>query len=46
MSCVAYTSSSAVQVEAIRVTQFLAARQPSLADLLVQQRTNQSDPSV
>lgn len=40
ISCVAYTISSAVQVEAIRLTQFLAARQPALADMLVQQRAS------
>ena len=38
ISCMGYTSSSAVQVEAIRLTHFFAARQPTLADTLVQQK--------
>ena len=38
ISCVGYTASSAVQVEAIRLTHFLAARQPTLADTLVRQK--------
>ena len=38
ISCVGYTSNAAVQVEAIRITQFFAARQPTLADMLAQQR--------
>jgi len=38
ISCVGYTPSSAVQVEAIRLTHFFAARQPTLADTLVQQK--------
>ena len=41
ISCVGYTASSAVQLEAIRLTQFLAARQPALADILVHQRLRQ-----
>ena len=40
VSCTGYIENSAVQVEAIRITQFLAARQPTLADMLVQQRPN------
>lgn len=44
ISCVAYTSSSAVQVEAIRLSHLLAARQPTLADMLVQQRARQGKP--
>ncbi|KAL3148728.1 hypothetical protein ABBQ38_014140 [Trebouxia sp. C0009 RCD-2024] len=40
VSCLGYTHSSAVQVEAIRLTHLLAARQPTLADMLVQQRPN------
>ncbi|DBA92469.1 TPA: hypothetical protein ACH3X1_002702 [Trebouxia sp. C0004] len=38
ISCVGYNSSSAVQVEAIRLAHFFAARQPTLADTLVQQK--------
>ena len=38
ISCVGYTSNSAVQLEAIRLTRVLAARQPHLVDMLVQQR--------
>jgi len=38
ISCVGYTSNSAVQVEAIRLTHFFAARQATLADTLVQQK--------
>ena len=38
ISCVGYTNNAAVQVEAIRITQFFAARQPTLADMLVQQQ--------
>jgi len=38
ISCVGYTPNSQVQVEAIRLTHFFAARQPTLADTLVQQK--------
>ena len=38
ISCVGYTSSSAVQLEAIKLTRVFAARQPHLVDMLVQQR--------
>lgn len=38
ISCVGYPSNSSVQLEAIKLTQLLAARQPHLVDLLVQQK--------
>ncbi|KAL0044481.1 hypothetical protein WJX82_009054 [Trebouxia sp. C0006] len=38
ISCVGYTPNSQVQLEAIRLTHFFAARQPTLADTLVQQK--------
>ena len=43
ISCVSYTCSSAVQLEAIRLTQSIAARQPTLADTLVQERLSRGE---
>lgn len=38
ISCIGYTSNSSVQLEAIKLTQVFAARQPHLVEMLVQQR--------
>ena len=46
ISCVGYTSSSAVQLEAIHLTQFFAARQPNLVDTLVQQKLTAGEDSL
>lgn len=45
ISCVGYTNSSAVQLEAIHLTQFFAARQPNLVDTLVQQKLTAGENS-